>query len=148
MESVIRVVLVYLVILVGLRVLGKREFGELSPLELITLMLIPDIVAPAVTREDFSFTNSVIVIATLFSLVFITAMIRYLSQKFETVVIGEPVVLVSHGSFIESNLHKERIDAQEIYGEMHKSGLYSIEQVKWAIIETDGKISIIPRDDS
>jgi uncharacterized membrane protein YcaP (DUF421 family) len=88
------------------------------------------------------------VIATLFSLVFITAMIRYLSQKFETVVIGEPVVLVSHGSFIESNLHKERIDAQEIYGEMHKSGLYSIEQVKWAIIETDGKISIIPRDDS
>ena len=147
METVIRVILIYLAILFGLRILGKREFGQLSPLELITLLLIPELVAQAVVREDFSFTNAIIALTTLFSLVFITSLFRYKYLYIEKVISGEPSVLVSHGEFIEDNLNKEHVDAEEIVGAMHRSGLYRLEQVKWAILETDGKISIIPEDE-
>lgn len=147
METVIRVILIYLAILFGLRILGKREFGQLSPLELITLLLIPELVAQAVVREDFSLTNAMIALTTLFSLVFITSLLRYKFLYIEKVISGEPSVLVSHGEFIEDNLNKEHVDAAEIFGAMHSSGLYRLEQVKWAILETDGKISIIPEDE-
>lgn len=147
METVIRVVLIYLAILFGLRILGKREFGQLSPLELITLLLIPELVAQALVREDFLFTNAMIALTTLFSLVFITSLLRYKFSYVEKLVSGEPSILVSHGKFVEDNLNKERVDAAEIFGAMHESGLYRLEQVKWAILETDGKFSIIPKDE-
>ena len=143
METVIRVALIYLVILIGLRILGKREFGQLSPLELISLLLIPEIVSPALHQDDISITNAVIALCTLLSLVFLTSLARYLFETIEKVISGDPSILVSHGNFIETNLHKERVDPAEIFSEMHKSGLYELRQVKWAILEADGKISII-----
>lgn len=148
METVIRVVLIYLVILIGLRILGKREFGQLSPLELITLLLIPEIASQALLRNDFSLTNAVIALTTLFSLVFLTSIIRYLNSGVERAISGEPRVLVSHGQFIEHNMHRERVDADEIYGEMHKAGLDRIEEVRWAILGTDGKIAIVSENPS
>jgi uncharacterized membrane protein YcaP (DUF421 family) len=147
METVIRVILIYLVILFGLRILGKREFGQLSPLELISLLLVPELVGQSVLKDDFSLTNSLVALTSLFSLVFITSLARYLSKNVEKVISGEPTILVSHGTFIENNLHKERVDAAEIFSEMHKSGLHQLEQVKWAILESDGKISIISIDE-
>ena len=147
METVIRVILIYLVILFGLRILGKREFGQLSPLELISLLLVPELVGQSVLKDDFSLTNSLVALTSLFSLVFITSLARYLSKNVEKVISGEPTILVSHVAFIENNLHKERVDAAEIFSEMHKSGLHQLEQVKWAILESDGKISIISVDE-
>lgn len=143
METVIRVIFIYLIILFGLRILGKREFGQLSPLELVSLLLIPELVSPALHLEDLSITNALIAVCTLFALVFLTSLARYMSEKIEKVISGEPSILVSHGSFIEDNLHKERVDPAEIFNEMHKAGLDELKQVKWAILETDGKISIV-----
>jgi uncharacterized membrane protein YcaP (DUF421 family) len=147
METVFRVILIYLVILSGLRIIGKREFGQLSPLELVSLLLVPELVGQTMLKDDFSLTNAIIAISSLFSVVIITSVLRYRFEKVEKVISGEPSVLVSHGEFIESNLHKERIDAAEIFGEMHKSGLSRLEQVKWAILESDGKISIVSEDE-
>jgi uncharacterized membrane protein YcaP (DUF421 family) len=148
METVIRVVLIYLAILLGLRILGKREFGQLSPLELISLLLIPEIVSPALHQDDISITNAVIALSTLLSMVFLTSLARYLFEHIEKAISGEPSILVSHGTFIEMNLHKERVDPAEIFSEMHKSGLYELKQVKWAILETDGKISIVAESET
>lgn len=144
METVIRVALIYLVILIGLRLLGKRELSQLTPLELITLMLIPEIVSQSMIGEDFSLTNGVIGITTVFSLVFLTSLLKYLSQKFALLVDGSPAILVERGKFIPKNLDKERVTPDEVFGEMHKSGLEELHEVKWAILETDGKISIVP----
>ena len=144
METVIRVALIYLVILIGLRLLGKRELSQLTPLELITLMLIPEIVSQSMIGEDFSLTNGVIGITTVFSLVFLTSLLKYLSQKFALLVDGSPSILVERGKFIPENLHKERVTPDEVFSEMHKSGLEELYEVKWAILETDGKISIVP----
>lgn len=106
METVIRVTLFYVLILLGLRVLGKREFSQLSPLELVTLLLIPELVSQALGREDFSFTNGIIGIATVFTLVFISSLLQHHSQAFSKVVSSSPAVLVADGQFIEENMNR------------------------------------------
>lgn len=146
METVIRIAIIYLVILVGLRLLGKRELSQLTPLELVTLMLIPEIVSQSMIGEDFSVTNGVIGITTIFSLVFLTSLLKQKARTVERLIEGMPTLLVERGKFIEENLNKERITPDEVFGEMHKSGLEHLAQVKWAILETDGKISIVPED--
>ena len=146
METVIRVLVIYVVILVGLRVLGKREFGELSPLELITLLLIPDLISQGVIRNDYSMTNGLIAIATLFSLVFITSLVSHRFKKFEKLVDGEPTLLVANGRILTNNLNRERISPDEIYSEMHRSGIDKLSEVKWALLETNGRISVVPAE--
>lgn len=148
METVFRISIIYLVILVGLRVLGKRELSQLTPQELVTLMLIPEIVAQSMIGEDFSVTNGVIGVSTIFSLVFLTSLLKQRSQRMERIIEGKPSLLVQRGKFIDDTLNKERISPDEVFAEMHKSGLEHLDQVKWAILETDGKISIVPEDSS
>lgn len=146
METVVRIPVIYLVILIGLRLLGKRELSQLTPLELVTLMLIPEIVSQSMIGEDFSVTNGVIGITTIFSLVFLTSLLKQKVKTVERIIEGSPSLLVERGKFLEENLNKERITPDEVFGEMHKSGLEYLTQVKWAILETDGKISIVPED--
>lgn len=146
MDMVIRIVVFYLVVWGGLRVLGKREFSELSSLELITLLTIPEIMSPALTRGDYSVTNAIIGLATLFALTFLNSVITHRSKALEEFVTGKPTVLVQHGKFVPENMEKERVSADEIYTEMHKAGLEELSQMRWAILEADGKIAIVPED--
>ncbi len=146
METVIRITLIYVAVLVGLHLLGKREFSQLSPLELVTLLLIPELVAQATVRDDFSLTNSLVALTTLLSLVFVSSVLIYKSRKFEQVIEGTPAVLVAHGQLVVENLNKERVTPDEIFSEMHQAGLEHLSQVKWAVLEDDGKISIVPEE--
>jgi uncharacterized membrane protein YcaP (DUF421 family) len=147
METVIRVIVIYVFILVGLRLLGKREFSQLSPLELITLLLVPELVSQALIREDFSLINAIIAVSTLFTLVFFTSLVLHMSAKAEKIISGVPTVLVSHGKLIDDNLNRERVSPDELFGEMHKAGLHRLDQVKWAILESDGTIALISEGD-
>lgn len=146
MEIVIRIVVIYVAIVAGLRVLGKREFGQLSPLELVTLLMIPEIVSPVLNRGDASITNGIVGIVTILALVFITSVIVHLSQRFEVAVAGEPTVLVAHGRLIQKHMNQERVTPDEVFSEMHMSGLDDLSQVRWAVLESDGRISIVPED--
>lgn len=144
METVLRVAAIYLFVLVALRVLGKREFGQLSPLELVTLLMIPEIVSQALTGEDFSLTGAFVGVATLLVLVFATSMLMHRFKKVEVAVTGEPTVLVHRGELFERALNITRVTPDEVFSEMHKSGLQRLEEVEWAILQTDGAIAIVP----
>lgn len=146
METVLRVAVIYLFILIGLRALGKREFSQLSPFDLVTLLLIPEIVSQALVTEDFSLTNAFIGLSTLFMLVLLTSVIAHLSKGAEQVIEGKPSVLISQGTFVPENMDRARVSPDEIYSEMHKQGLARIEQVQWAILEPDGRIAFIPSE--
>ncbi len=146
METVIRVIIIYILIAAGLRVMGKREFGQLSPIELVALLMIPELVSQALVREDFSLVNAVVALATLFVLVFLNSFLSFHFKFFEKLVSGSPTVLVAHGILQEDAMNRERVSPDEILSQMHKSGLERFEQVKWAILESDGKISIVPSD--
>ncbi len=146
METVLRVTLFYLFILFGLRVLGKREFSQLSPLELVMLLLIPELASQSLVREDFSLTNGIIAITTVFTLVFVSSVLQHHSKTVARAISGSPTILVADGAFIQEHLNRERIDPGEVFSEMHKVGLSRLEQVRWAILETDGQIAIVPSD--
>lgn len=144
METVIRVTVFYLFILFGLRVMGKREFSQLSPLELIMLLLIPELASQSLVREDFSLTNGLVAIATVFTLVFLSSLLQHHSQRASKIISGSPTILVANGEFIQEHLNQQRISPEDIFAEMHKIGLAQLDQVKWAILETDGRIGIVP----
>ncbi len=145
MESVIRVVIVYLFVLFALRLLGKREFGQFSALELVMLMLIPDIVAQGIVREDFSLTTALVAVSTVMLLVVLTSMLAHVSHRAERAVTPMPTVLLFDGNLYSSAMNKERITAEEILQVAHQAGLETLDEVKWAILQSDGRIAIIPK---
>lgn len=146
METVLRVAFIYLFLLVALRVMGKREFSELSAIEFVTLLLIPELMQQAMIRQDYSLTNAIIGVATLLTLTFITSLVMHRSKRMETLIEGIPMVLVQDGRLLEDAMNKERVTPDEIFTQMHMMGLYDLQQVRWAILETEGRIAIIPQD--
>lgn len=145
MDSVLRIAFIYFFLMIALRVMGKREMSEMSPFELVTLLMVPEIFSTALAREDYSMTHATVGVATLFTLVFITSLLTFRFKRIEKLVDGEPTILVSDGKPIERNLKRERVTTDEVASEIHKAGLHDMKQVRWAILEPDGKIAIIPR---
>src|SRR5690606_36529224 len=113
METVIRVAFVYVFVLFALRVVGKREFGQLTPFDLVTLLLIPDLVTQALLREDYSMTNAVIVLCILFTLRFLTSVLKYLSRRPQEIIERTPTELVHEGRIIERNMNQQRDPPEE-----------------------------------
>lgn len=146
MDSVLRIAFIYFFLMIALRVMGKRELSEMSAFELVTLLMVPEVFSTALAREDYSMTHATVGAATLFTLVFITSLVTFRFKRIETLVEGQPTVLVSNGKTIDRNLKRERVTVDEVFSEIHKAGLQELEQVRWAILEPDGKIAIIPRE--
>ncbi len=146
MDTAVRVSLIYLFVLVGLRILGKREFGQLSPLELVSLLMIPEIVSQALTGEDYSLTTGLIGLCTLLVLVFLTSLLVQRFERMEHLITSEPTLLVHDGAFLVDAMNRMRVTPGEVFSEMHKAGLELLSEVKWAILEPDGSIAIVAHD--
>lgn len=147
-ESIWRVTFVYGFLMLAFRLTGKREVGQMSPFELVTLLLIPEIFSTVLNRNDESIARTTVSVITLFLLVFFTGLLTFRSKRMESILEGEPTVLVRDGKLLERNLRRERITPEEIFSEMHLAGVERIEDVRWAILEAEGKISIVPRSAS
>ena len=139
MDSILRIAYVYILLLVAFRLLGKRELSQLSPFELVTLLLIPELFSDALARGDFSMTSATASALALLSLVFLTSVMTFRFPRLDRMCAGSPTVLAHEGKFLDRNLSRERVTPAEIYGEMHKAGLEELRRVRWAILETDGK---------
>jgi uncharacterized membrane protein YcaP (DUF421 family) len=144
MELVIRVAIIYLFLLIALRIMGKRELGEMSAIELVTLMLIPEIVTESLKDEDYSIIGGIIGVCTLLVLVFTTSVVSYKFKKAGDVIEGTPTLLANHGKLIQENIDRERVSADEIFSEMHKQGYAHLHELRWVILEPDGKLAFIP----
>ena len=145
-DSIWRVFFVYVFLMVAFRITGKREVGQMSPFELVTLLLIPELFSVALNRNDASLGGATVGVATLTLLVFFTGLLTFRWEKAERMIEGEPTVLVRDGKYLARNMRRERVTPGEVEAEMHLSGVERIEDVRWAIMEVEGKISIIARD--
>lgn len=143
METVLRVGFIYVFLLVVLRVMGKRELSQLTPLELVLLLLIPEFVAQGVIREDFSLTNAVIAVTTLASFVFATSFLSYRFRRFGALLDGEPTLLAERGRLRPDAMALERVPPEEIVSEMRRAGVERLEDVRWVVLEPGGKISVL-----
>jgi uncharacterized membrane protein YcaP (DUF421 family) len=144
MWIVVRVATIYLFLLFAMRGMGKREFAQLSAQEVILLLVISETLQQAMVGDDFSVTTAVVASATLMLCSFLTSIISYRFKKVGDLLESDPAVLVHKGKLNRRNMDIERVPADEIFAEMRRVGLERLDQVKWALLESDGKISVIP----
>jgi uncharacterized membrane protein YcaP (DUF421 family) len=148
MDIVIRSAAVFVAIYVLTRVIGRRELSSMEPFDLILLVVIGDLIQQGVTQSDYSISGTFLAVAT-FALLTVGA--SYLSFRFRRLrpaLDGEPIVLVEHGRPIEGNLRRERITMEELAAEARLQQIASIDEVRWAVLETNGSISFIPAQQS
>lgn len=147
MEIVIRIACVFLLLTLAFRALGKRELSQLSPFELVMLLLVAEIVAPALTAVDESLTGALFGAATLLLLTFLHSVATYRFRWFRSMAEAPPSLMVRHGRIDERLMHMERIRPDEIFSEMHKAGMERLDQVRWGFLEPDGKMSFVRNDE-
>lgn len=140
---VLKVVVVYLFLMLAFRLVGKRELGMLSPFELVTVILIPEMASEALMGTG-SLTTALVGISMLFLLVLLVSALTHRYAAVASIVQATPTVLVANGQLCEEALNRERISPDEIYGEMHKRGFEELDQIRWAILESDGEIALVP----
>ena len=147
MDLVARAVIVFFVVFLVTRVVGRRELSTMEPFDLILLVVTGDLVQQGVTQSDYSLTGAVTVIATIALLTVTLSYLSYRVPRLRPVLDGEPVVLVQDGEVIERNLRRERITLGELLAAARQHQFPSLENVRFAVLETNGVISFIPADD-
>jgi uncharacterized membrane protein YcaP (DUF421 family) len=145
MDIVFRATVIFLFVLVLMRVLGRRELSSLEPFDLIILVVIGDLVQQGVTQNDWSVTGALLAVGTIGVLTVCTSWISWRFPRLRPLLDGRPVVLVEDGKPIEGNMKRERITIEEIAAQARVQQLDSIDKVKWAVLETSGGVSIIPK---
>jgi uncharacterized membrane protein YcaP (DUF421 family) len=145
MDIVIRTAYVFVLVLVVTRAVGRRELSSMEPFDLILLVVIGDLVQQGVTQSDYSLTGATTVIATLALLTVLTAWLSFRFGGLRPVLEGSPVVLVSEGRVLERNLRRERMTVEEVEAEARLQQIASLDDVRFAILETNGKISFATR---
>jgi uncharacterized membrane protein YcaP (DUF421 family) len=141
---VARTALVYLGVLAALRVAGKRELGQMTVFDLVVILLIANAVQNAMTGPDFSVQGGLIAACVLLVLNRAFAFLRVHNESWGRLLEGMPTVLVQDGQFLEPRLRKEGLERAQIEMAMREHGIDSVKDVRLAVLETDGSISIVP----
>ena len=136
----VRTIILYLLIIVGIRLMGKRQVGELEPSELVLALIIADLAA--VPMQDFGIPllSGIIPILTLLSVTMIISVLSMKSIKFRAIICGRPSIIVENGKLHQREMAKNRFTVDELMEELRMKGV----TVKYAILETNGQISVLP----
>jgi uncharacterized membrane protein YcaP (DUF421 family) len=145
MGSVLRAGAMYVVLLVMFRIIGKRTLAQITPFDMVLLLIIAESTQQALVGPDYSIVNAVLVIVTLVGIDIGLSRWRHHSRRVEKILDDMPVVLVDRGRPLQPRLDRERVDAADILEAARlQQGLERMDQIKYAVLETNGEISIIP----
>ena len=147
MDIVIRAAVIFFFVYLLTRLLGRRELNSLEPFDLILLVVVGDLVQQSITQNDESLTGALLAISTIGLLTVALSWLSFRFRRMRPILTGEPIVLVEEGEVIESNLSRQRLTQEEIGAEARLEGISSIEDVRWAILETNGRISFVTKGD-
>ena len=145
MDLVFRAAVVFEFVFLVTRIVGRRQLSQLEPFDLILLVVIGDLVQQGVTQSDESVTGALIVISTIALLSVAVSWVSFRWRKIRLVTEGEPIVLVQNGQVIARNMRRERITREDIEEEARQQQITSLADLRWAILEDDGRISCISR---
>jgi uncharacterized membrane protein YcaP (DUF421 family) len=141
---VFRTVILYAVVVASLRMMGKRQLGEMSPPELVIAIVISELVAIPMQDLNSPLFNGIIPILTLLSLEIMLSVFSLKSPRFRRVLSGRPCILVERGKVLQRSMKKTRITLQELTEELRQQGYTDISAVQYAIIESNGRLSVLP----
>jgi len=143
MEIVLRTAIVYLLLFVLLRALGKRELAEMSPFELIMLVVLGDIVQQGVTQEDMSITGALLAASTIAMLIVAFSYVAFRFPRARQLLEGSPTVVVRDGAVVREAMRAERLTIEELAQSARARGITSLDGVTIAVLEEDGKMTFV-----
>ncbi len=140
----IRTVILYFLLMIGLRLLGKRQIGELEPSELVLTLIISDLAAVPMQDYGIPLLNGVLPIVTLLCISLILSFLNLKSIRFRKLLCGSPTLIIRDGKILQRNMARNRFTVDELYEQLRSQGYSDVTSVKYAILETSGQVSILP----
>jgi uncharacterized membrane protein YcaP (DUF421 family) len=149
MDSVLRAAAMYLALMVLFKIAGRRSLAELTTFDFVLLMIIGEATQQALLGDDFSLTNSMLVIVTLIVIDVGLSLLKQRSQWVSQLIDGGPTIIVENGKVLHKRLrHARLIEADIMEAARSSQGIETLEQIKFAILERNGKISVIAQESS
>lgn len=147
-EKVLRAIVVYAFLIIGLRLSGKRELAQLNPFDLVVLLTLSNTVQNAIIGNDNSISGGLIGAAALLGVNYIVVRFMFFHPRMEKIIEGHPVSLLSGGKVKEDNLRQELISVSELRAAAHRQGFESLKDVESAVLEPGGAISFTRKEPS
>jgi uncharacterized membrane protein YcaP (DUF421 family) len=147
LEVALRTVIIYAVVIVGIRLTGKREVGQMASFELVLILLLANAVQNAMTGPDTSLTGGVVGALTLLIANAIVTRVSSRSSKLRKAIEGTPTVIILKGNVIKKNMEKEHIANEELEQALREHGVSTTADVGIAVLEVDGSISVLRKDE-
>jgi uncharacterized membrane protein YcaP (DUF421 family) len=144
-EKVLRSVVVYLFVLLAFRFTGKRQVGQLTPFDLVVLLIISNVVQNAVIGPDNSLGGGLLGAAVILGLNYLVVELTFRSKRVRRLLEATPTLLIHNGHILYRNLEKERITLDDLHAALRRSGVAGPDHVRVAVLEENGGISVIPR---
>jgi uncharacterized membrane protein YcaP (DUF421 family) len=145
MDIVLRAIFLFIFVWVITRAVGRRELSTLEPFDLILLIVLGDLIQQGVTQNDFSVTGAMLAGGTIGLMTIFFSWLNFRSSRAGDVLEGDPVIIVERGKPIDRNLRRNRITHEELAAQARLKQFAHIEDVEWAVLETSGQISFIPK---
>jgi uncharacterized membrane protein YcaP (DUF421 family) len=144
MDIVLRAAFMFLFIWLLTRIVGRRELSTLEPFDLILLVVLGDLIQQGVTQNDFSVTGAVLATGTVALMTIVFSYLGFRFHRLQPILEGDPVILIERGRVIDKNLRRNRITVEELAAQARMQQIAKLDDVKWAVLETSGHISLIP----
>jgi uncharacterized membrane protein YcaP (DUF421 family) len=145
MDIVLRALVLFFFLLLLMRITGRRELSTLQPFDFILLIVVGDALQQGLTQDDYSVTGAMIAVGTIATLQVALSWIGIRVAFMRPLLEGEPIVLVQDGKPIERNLRRERLTIDDLAEQMRIQQIASIDDVRWAVLETGGQISFVKK---
>ncbi len=142
--GLIRTIILYILIIAGVRLMGKRQVGELEPSELVLSLIIADLASVPMQDYGIPLLTGVVPILTLLSVTMILSVLTMKSVKFRAVLCGRPSVVVRTGTLDQGEMRRTRLTVDELLEELRIKGYTDLSQIKYAVLETNGQLSVLP----
>ena len=141
LSSILRTVIVYGAVVAALRLMGKRQLGELQPSELVTTLLVSNVASICIDEPDLPLLSSLVLIVLLTSLKIFSSTLAYLNPNYARILFGKPVTVIRDGKIVQEALPRLRITAGDLMEALRGKDIFSPEEVLWAVVEPNGHIS-------
>ena len=142
--SYVRTVILYLVLIVVIRLMGKRQVGQLEPSEFVVTMLVANLASIPMQDGGIPLYSGLVPILTVLGLELILSGLVLRSMPLRRLLCGKPVILIENGRILQNNLRRTRITLDELTGQLREKDVLEVESVQYAILETNGNISVFP----
>lgn len=142
---IIRSIIIYLIVLLVFRLMGKRQLGQMQPFELVLTLIIADLATIPMAEVAVPVLHGIVPLLTLVVLHFVLTLISRNSQKFSKIISGKPVIIINPKGIDYNAMKKLNLSTDDLFAALRECGYFNISQIQYAIMETNGKVSVMPK---